>query len=226
MRNTSKSDNRRNISSQNFIRFIWWNVKKIQKIHPTSCQDPYKFLDVSSFIMCYWRSIEHTNHVQLITSTNVTFKIFEGLWYENLTLSNQILNFWLQLHVNLIIIIPTVEVALRVSPPLVTTLNPFTNWMVEKGKIPTNWSNLEKQSPWSEITLNYRVMLEGYPNLKEEVGGSNPGCEISSLLDRKLARWWIASCALALACRHAFMCIPRYTLLSQNFVFVWPRKQY
>ena len=45
------------------------------------------------------------------------------------------------------------------------------------------------------MTLNYRVMVEGYPNLKEEVGGSNPGCEISSLLDGKLARWLIASCA-------------------------------
>ena len=42
---------------------------------------------------------------------------------------------------------------------------------------------------WSEMTLNYRVMVEGYPNLKEEVGGSNPGYEISSLLDGKLARW-------------------------------------
>ena len=46
----------------------------------------------------------------------------------------------------------------------------------------------------SEMTLNYRVMVEGYPNLKEEVGGSNPGCEISSLLDGKLTRWSIASC--------------------------------
>ena len=54
---------------------------------------------------------------------------------------------------------------------------------------------------WSEMTLNYRVMVEGYPNLKEEVGGSNPGCEISSLLDGKLVRWWTASCALALACQ-------------------------
>ena len=45
------------------------------------------------------------------------------------------------------------------------------------------------------MTLNYRVMVEGYPNLKEEVGGSNLGCEISSLLDGKLARWLIASCA-------------------------------
>jgi hypothetical protein len=31
------------------------------------------------------------------------------------------------------------------------------------------------------MTLNFRMMLERYPNLKEEVGGSNPGSEISSL---------------------------------------------
>jgi hypothetical protein len=43
------------------------------------------------------------------------------------------------------------------------------------------------------------MMVERYPNLKEEVGGSNPGCEIFSLLDGKLARWSTASCALALA---------------------------
>jgi hypothetical protein len=42
-----------------------------------------------------------------------------------------------------------------------------------------------------------------YPNLKEEGGGSIPGYEISSLLDKKkkLARWSTASCALTLACR-------------------------
>ena len=45
------------------------------------------------------------------------------------------------------------------------------------------------------------MMVEGYPNLKEEVGGSDPGCEISSLPDRELAKWSTASCALALACR-------------------------
>ena len=38
------------------------------------------------------------------------------------------------------------------------------------------------------MTLNYRVMVEGYPNLKEEVGGWNPGYEISYLLDGKLGR--------------------------------------
>jgi hypothetical protein len=45
------------------------------------------------------------------------------------------------------------------------------------------------------------MMLERYPNLKEEVGGSIPDCEISSLHDGKLSRWLIASCALALPCR-------------------------
>jgi hypothetical protein len=35
---------------------------------------------------------------------------------------------------------------------------------------------------------------------QEEVGDSTPSCEISSLLDKKLARWSTASCALALAC--------------------------
>jgi len=43
------------------------------------------------------------------------------------------------------------------------------------------------------------MMVERYPNLKEEVGGSIPGFEISSLLDKILARWSTASCALALA---------------------------
>ena len=42
--------------------------------------------------------------------------------------------------------------------------------------------------------------MERYLNIKEEVGGSIPGREIYSLLDVKLARWSIASSALALAC--------------------------
>ena len=37
----------------------------------------------------------------------------------------------------------------------------------------------------SETTLNYWMMVERCPNLKEEVGGLIPGCEISSLLDKK-----------------------------------------
>ena len=56
-------------------------------------------------------------------------------------------------------------------------------------------------SLWSETTLNYWMMVERYPNPKEEVGGSNLGCEISSLLDKILVRWSTATCSLALACR-------------------------
>jgi hypothetical protein len=45
------------------------------------------------------------------------------------------------------------------------------------------------------------MMVERYPNLKEEVGGSFLDCEISSLVDKKkLARWSIASYTLTLAC--------------------------
>ena len=43
--------------------------------------------------------------------------------------------------------------------------------------------------------------MERYQNLKEEVDGSIPCCEISFILDKKLARGSIASCALASACQ-------------------------
>jgi hypothetical protein len=39
------------------------------------------------------------------------------------------------------------------------------------------------------------MMVEKYPNVKEEVGGSIPGCEVSSLLDKDWLKWSIASCA-------------------------------
>jgi hypothetical protein len=64
-------------------------------------------------------------------------------------------------------------------------------------------ANSELNNTWSETTLNYRMMVERYPNLKEEVGSSVPAMKISSLLEGKLARWSTASCALALACRHS-----------------------
>ena len=53
----------------------------------------------------------------------------------------------------------------------------------------------------SEMTLNYWMMVERYPNLKDEVGGLNPGCEISSLLDKKLAMSSTAFCVLVLTRR-------------------------
>ena len=55
--------------------------------------------------------------------------------------------------------------------------------------------------PRSETTLNYWMMVERYPNLKEEVGNLFLGCEISSLLDINHVRWSTASCAFALAYR-------------------------
>ena len=46
---------------------------------------------------------------------------------------------------------------------------------------------MEEVVPWSKTTLHYWMMAERYPSLKEEVGGSIPGCEITSLLDRNLS---------------------------------------
>jgi hypothetical protein len=45
------------------------------------------------------------------------------------------------------------------------------------------------------------MMVDRYPNLKEEVGGLIPDCVIPFLLDRKLVRWSIVLCALVLTCR-------------------------
>jgi hypothetical protein len=81
---------------------------------------------------------------------------------------------------------------------------------------------LNGQYVWSETTLNYRMMVERYPNLKEEVGNSNPGCEISSLHDGKLARWSIASYALALACRPFVSKSEMKTTNVVNFVKTLP----
>jgi hypothetical protein len=43
------------------------------------------------------------------------------------------------------------------------------------------------------MILNYQMMVQRYPNLKKEIDGLNPGCEISSLPDEKLAKWSTAS---------------------------------
>jgi len=42
------------------------------------------------------------------------------------------------------------------------------------------------------MTLNYWMMVERYPNLKEEVDSAIPGCEISFILNKTLGRWSIA----------------------------------
>ena len=75
----------------------------------------------------------------------------------------------------------------------------------------------------SKTTLNYWKMVERYPNLKEEVGGSIPEYEISSPLDRKLATWSTVSCALALACRPS---ISQNKLKLKYVIFVWSCKDH
>ena len=49
--------------------------------------------------------------------------------------------------------------------------------------------HVQKPPPWLETTLNYWMIMERYPNPKEEVGNSIPDHEIPSLLDKTLARW-------------------------------------
>jgi hypothetical protein len=58
---------------------------------------------------------------------------------------------------------------------------------------------------WSKMTLNYRMMVGRYPNLKEEVGKSISGYEIFSLPNGKLVMWSTVSCALALAIKKSFL---------------------
>ena len=36
---------------------------------------------------------------------------------------------------------------------------------------------------WSEMTLNYQMIMERYPNVKREVGGLNHDCEVFSILN-------------------------------------------
>jgi hypothetical protein len=46
-------------------------------------------------------------------------------------------------------------------------------------------STEQSLSQWYEMTPNYWMMMERYPNLKEEVGSLISSCEMSSLLDKK-----------------------------------------
>ena len=83
------------------------------------------------------------------------------------------------------------------------------DWVGSTYGVPVVYLNLQNKSltirkstsKWFKTTLKYWMMVERYPNLKKEVGGSIPSCEISSLLDKKPVRWSTASCALTLACR-------------------------
>ena len=82
---------------------------------------------------------------------------------------------------------------------------PMRSGLVEKSNhsrpIYLRYYKWEYDVCWFEMILNYWIMVERYPNLKEEVGRSIPSYEISSLLDRKLAKLSTASCALALVCQ-------------------------
>ena len=48
------------------------------------------------------------------------------------------------------------------------------------------FASLETLQLWSKTTLNNWMMVERYPNLKEEVGSLIPGSKISSLLNKNL----------------------------------------
>jgi hypothetical protein len=63
------------------------------------------------------------------------------------------------------------------------------------------------------------MMVERYPNLKEEVGSLTHGCEISSLPDEKLAMWSTASCALALACQSSLSKKKRKEKITTRFLY-------
>ena len=68
------------------------------------------------------------------------------------------------------------------------------------------WGRFFVTISWSKTTLNYWMMVERYPNLKEEVGGSIPGCEISSLLDRTLSLV-VVNCLLCFSIGMSSFCL-------------------
>ena len=61
--------------------------------------------------------------------------------------------------------------------------------LLVKGPVMVRWydGTFYYSCNWFGMTLDSWMMMERYPNLKEEVGGPIPGCEISSLHDRELA---------------------------------------
>ena len=55
-------------------------------------------------------------------------------------------------------------------------------------------TSCKMENPWSETTLNYWMMVERYPNPKEEVGSSIPSYETYSQLDKKTCQ--VVNCLL------------------------------
>ena len=67
---------------------------------------------------------------------------------------------------------------------------------------------------WSKTTPNYWMMVERYPNLKEEVGGSILKCEYPLYLTKNLSSGHLLSGALAMACRLVYMFDKVFTSFS------------
>jgi hypothetical protein len=68
-------------------------------------------------------------------------------------------------------------------------------------------NRLSLRNNWSGMTLKYWMMVERYPNLKEEVGGSIPSDEISSLPDKKNCK--VANCLMCFGARMSAICLPK-----------------
>ena len=68
---------------------------------------------------------------------------------------------------------------------------------------------------WSEMTLSYLVMVERYPNLEEEVGGSIPGCENPLSAWRKTCQ--VVNCLLCFDVGMSAFCLSKiYIYISKN----------
>ena len=65
---------------------------------------------------------------------------------------------------------------------------------------------------WSKTTLNYWMMVERYPNPKEEVGGSIPGCEISTCQ--------VANCLVCFGASLSVLCLKK---MKKKTIFKDPR---
>ena len=55
-------------------------------------------------------------------------------------------------------------------------------------------------------------MVERYPNLKEEVGGLNPDCEIPSLLDGKT--YQVVNCLMCFDASLSVFCVQKRTVFQ------------
>ena len=68
----------------------------------------------------------------------------------------------------------------------------------------------------SEMALNYWMMVERCPNLKEEVSDSIPGCEISSLLDKKTCQ--VVNCLMCFGIGMSAFCLIKKRKRKKHWV--------